>query len=490
MVRLQFTKTCSFILFNSHAFSYNGRKLIYLSVLYRSVEPGNPKQMNEEIKMDSEQSNMSKWWKQKHLKDKMILIAFAAACLLIVIHFNVVASVIGVLGRAIRPVIYGLFVAFILNLPTNFFERIILKRWRTARGFKVRRVISFLIALTIMIGVITIILFLIIPQVAESIQVFIQVFPEFYDSVIERIEALTESNPEIFEQIQEMLPDVNTILNQLSANLSEWTSNAFNIVSGVIESTVSAVFAFVFGVYAVLGKHRLKRQGIRLLNWILDKPKRDKLYALTRVTMRTFSNFAFGQLLEAIILGSLCTVGMLIFRFPYATMIGSFVGLMSFIPLIGAFLGGSFGVIMIATQDPFRAVLFVVFLICIQQLEGDLIYPKVVGDKIGLPAIWVLVAVMLGGSLYGIAGILLSVPVFATIYKLLTFKTLESEGKIDHWLHDAHAEVLNEVSGGKITGARIRSEDVEEAIKDSEEADETKLASKNKEDESAEAADK
>lgn len=144
---------------------------------------------------------------------------------------------------------------------------------------------------------------------------------------------------------------------------------------------------------------------------------------------QTFSSFIIGQVTEAVILGTLCTVGMLIFRFPYAPMIGAFIGATALIPIVGAYLGAAVGVIMIMTQDPLKAVLFVVFIVVLQQLEGNLIYPKVVGSSIGLPGIWVLAAVTVGGGLMGISGMLLGVPTAATVYKLLAMNVNERNAR-------------------------------------------------------------
>jgi len=169
----------------------------------------------------------------------------------------------------------------------------------------------------------------------------------------------------------------------------------------------------------LFGKEDLKAKFDKLINTYMKAKKREKLYDVLRVTDETFSGYIVGQCKEAVILGVLCTIGMLIFRFPYSTIIGPVVGLTALIPLFGAYIGAAVGFLLIVMVAPFKALLFIVFIIVLQQIEGNLIYPKVVGGSIGLPGIWVFAAVTVGGGLMGITGVLLGVPIAATVYKLL-----------------------------------------------------------------------
>ena len=193
-----------------------------------------------------------------------------------------------------------------------------------------------------------------------------------------------------------------------------------NLASSIGSGVVRFFIALVFGIYALASKEKLSRQVKQLVYAYLKPRTADRIYHVCNVANETFSNFIVGQCTEAMILGVLCIIGMSIFRFPYAVMVGTLVGATALLPIIGAYLGAIVGAIMVLTQSgPLQMLLFVVFIIVLQQIEGNLIYPKVVGSSVGLPGIWVLAAVTIGGSLNGIFGMLIGVPLAATIYRLL-----------------------------------------------------------------------
>lgn len=190
-------------------------------------------------------------------------------------------------------------------------------------------------------------------------------------------------------------------------------------VSSVFSRVVSGLLALIFAIYFLLGKEQFTGQFKRIINSYLPKKAEKKINYVASVLNDCFHRYIVGQCLEAVILGTLCIIGMLIFRFPYAAMIGTLIGFTALIPVAGAYIGAIVGFIMILTVSPIKAVLFIVFIVVLQQLEGNLIYPKVVGGSLGLPAVWVLAAVTIGGSLMGILGMLLGVPIAAAIYRML-----------------------------------------------------------------------
>ena len=199
-------------------------------------------------------------------------------------------------------------------------------------------------------------------------------------------------------------------------------NGAFGTVSfigTVFGAIVEFILAVTFSIYILFSKEQLKNNLDKLLKAYMRTDKREKLYESLRTANETFSNYFLGQFKEAIILGVLCTVGMLLLRFPYATIIGPVIGLTALIPMVGAYIGAAVGFLLIVIVDPLQAVFFILFIVILQQIEGNLIYPKVVGGSIGLPGIWVFAAVIVGGGLMGIAGVMLGVPIAATIYKLL-----------------------------------------------------------------------
>ncbi len=359
------------------------------------------------------------------------LILLAGIVLLFVMNFSTVRVVLSRISKALYPLLLGAIIAFVLDIPTDFFERKLFEKVQQPVVKKYKHELSFALALIISIGVVVTILNLIVPQVVESMTVFIGKLPEAYELILKGMERVLKEYPEIQTRIAQSVPSDESIPKELTAAFTNWAGGAANFLGATLSNIFSLVFAFIFSIYIVLGKKDLKNQMDRLLNWLINPTRKNKLYRILRVVNDTFSDFFVGQLIEAVILGVLCTVGLYIFRFPYALMIGSFIGLTALIPIVGAYLGGAFGLIMIGSENPVQGGLFVIFLIVLQQLEGSLIYPKVVGDKIGLPGIWVMAAVVVGGSLFGISGTLLGVPLVATIYKFLVKKTLQEEEKVN-----------------------------------------------------------
>ena len=207
--------------------------------------------------------------------------------------------------------------------------------------------------------------------------------------------------------------------NYLTSGMGSIFSSAVSIVSNVGGLVMQVVIAFIFALYLLAGKEHLAGQCRSLAEVYLSPKTYRRLMYVFSTANETFSKFFIGQLTEAIIIGVLCTLGMLLFRFPYATMVGILVGATALLPVVGAYLGAGVGAFMILTVNPLQAIAFLIFIAILQQLEGNLIYPRVVGSSIGLPGIWVLAAVTVGGGLGGIFGMLLAVPVTATVYKLI-----------------------------------------------------------------------
>ena len=201
--------------------------------------------------------------------------------------------------------------------------------------------------------------------------------------------------------------------------MSDVSGGVLGIAGSAVSSVFNLVISLVFALYLLATRDTLLRQADRLFTVYMPEDKRQKLYSVLKTANETFSKFFAGQAIEAVVLGVLCTVGMLIFRLPYAIMIGTLVGITSLIPLIGAYIGGTVGFIIIFPESIYLAIGFVIFLVILQQLEGNIIYPRVVGHSVGLPGIWVFASVIVGGGLFGITGILFGVPVAATIYKLI-----------------------------------------------------------------------
>lgn len=327
--------------------------------------------------------------------------------------------------NAAAPLIMGGAIAYFVNIIMSFFERHYVKKCRFQVIMKQKRLICMILAFLSLIGIIFLIFNLVLPELINCIKELVQEGP----AAIESIYAALKDNTDL-AQYADIL-DRNVTLNQaaLEEKLSQAVGMLINGVGGVVNSVflavtsvvsaiVTLVVGLIFSIYLLLGKERFGRQIKLVICTYLPKGHKKLFYVLDTVN-RSFHSFIVGQCTEAVILGSLCMVGMWILRFPYAVMIGVLIGFTALIPIAGAYIGAGVGAFMIFTVSPLKAVLFLVFIVVLQQLEGNLIYPRVVGNSIGLPGIWVLAAITIGGGILGIGGMLLAVPLTAAAYQLL-----------------------------------------------------------------------
>lgn len=348
-------------------------------------------------------------------------------------HIDVVLDVIDMVLGFLAPFILGFAIAFVLNVIMIRFEKGIFMLVKKPAKFI--RPLSIMLSIVAVIVVLLFVGFLVIPEVVKTISVSMKEVPLFF----EQMQDWVLDNKDIFPQLSNWFSDVQIDWDSLSKSIFQVAKVGF---TGVLDSTVSAISSFVTGIfnfivafvfagYILMNKETLKKQTQMLLQAYIQNDRVDKILYIGRKSREIFSNFVVGQCLEAIILGALCALGMAILQLPYALMIGSLVGVTALVPILGAFIGGGVGVFMIMMHDPMQAIIFLVFLLVLQQLEGDFIYPRVVGSSVGLPAIWVLLAVTIGGAIFGILGMLLSVPVLSILYVLLkedTYKRLKKKG--------------------------------------------------------------
>ena len=371
---------------------------------------------------------------EKRKKIGKWIIGIVAVCIVIFLglqNIDAVANATSWCMGLISPLILGFAFALILNVPMSFFESHLWAKTKKKGLQKLRRPIAFIISLVVIIGILVGVVWLVIPELIEALKVIVQ-------SVINYINQLSAmSEAELAE-----LPFGNALLSvdwdKLLDGLQSWLKNqGGNIVNtavGTVGSLVGGIFdffiSFVFAIYILFSKDTLKKQASRLiLVWL---PKNFGEWSIHAVSVlgKNFKNFVSGQSLEAVILGVLCMLGMLIFGFPYAPMVGALVGVTALIPVVGGFIGAGVGAFMILTVDPLKAVLFLVFIIVLQQIEGNLIYPRVMGSRVNLPGMWILAAVTVGGGIAGPVGMLLAVPLASTIYVLVREATQNRENKL------------------------------------------------------------
>lgn len=336
-------------------------------------------------------------------------------------YWDTAASLMANLLRASTPIFVGLIIAYILNILMSFYERHYFpKHLKSKVVLKSRRVVCLLAALITLCGIISIIIWLVIPELISCIKLLVADIPPAIEKLLAN------------EHIRNLLPE--DILHELysidwkskiadnakalTSGIGDAAGTIFSAVSSVGSGIVTAAIGLVFSIYLLLGKDKLQNQCKRILNAFLPDKLNNKIYHIANVLNESFHKYIVGQCTEAVILGSLCIIGMLIFRLPYAVMIGTLIGFTALIPVAGAYIGAIIGAVMIFTVSPMKALFFLIFLVILQQIEGNLIYPKVVGKSIGLPAIFVLSAVTIGGRLMGIGGMLIGVPIASALYTL------------------------------------------------------------------------
>ena len=362
------------------------------------------------------------------------LIGIIAVCILIYLgvqNLNVVADGVSWAVSLTWPLLLGFLFALILNVPLRFFESHIWKQTDNPLQKKLRRPVSFLISLLVILAVIVGVVWLVIPELINAIRIISQ-------SILGLIHELSAMDPEKLAELPfgKALLNINWegLLNSLQTWLKNQSGTIVNTAFGTIGSIIGGVFnffiAFIFAIYVLFGKEKLKKQAARLIHVWLPKSFGSWLIHAASVANRNFQNFVSGQTLEAGILGTLCMIGMLILRLPYAPMVGALVGVTALIPVVGSWIGAIVGAFMIFTVSPIKALVFLIFLLILQQIEGNIIYPRVMGSRVNLPGMWILVAVTLAGGIAGPLGILLAVPISSTIYVLIREATEKREQKI------------------------------------------------------------
>lgn len=350
-------------------------------------------------------------------------IGVVSACLIIFLavqNINVVARSIAWLFDLVFPMVLGAAFALILNVPMRPIERNLFSNSKSKKLGKLRRPLAILLSLIIIFGLFAGIIILVVPAFTDAVVVFGKSIIQLLDIVKDLEKSNFHNNLPWGIDLSKIDADsvVNNVIEWIKGSAPNVMGSTFSIIGTVGSSIVNFIIGLVFSIYILFNKEKLSSQIKRLLRaWIPEKAGSVVLHVAS-VFCGTFRRFIAGQTVEAVILGSLCALGMLALRLPYAPMIGALVGVTALIPIVGAFIGTIVGGFMILTVSPIKALIFVIFLLVLQQIEGNLIYPRVVGSSIGLPAMWVLAAVTIGGSLGGPVGMLLGVPIASAIYIL------------------------------------------------------------------------
>lgn len=363
---------------------------------------------------------------KKVLRNGMILLVFAAVLVLVLMRFDQVWGAVLTVVGTVAPVFYGIVLAYILNVFVHFFEDVAFKPLRNVKSKlwkRVRRPLAVALAYLLVALVLVSIIAFIIPGLIESMGVLAdtvqQTVPGYVTSAMDWLNEFAQENDLTF--IQDFLRNFNwsNVLSSASAVLRDFLSSLVGVTINVASGVFAAVMGFIFSVYMLMGKEKLLRGVKSTLLAFLPRPTAQKIGQIATLTNRMFFNFIRGQLLECVILGSLCYVGMSILQLDYALLISSVVTLGALIPILGAYIGAAVGVLILLLVHPIDALIFLIFLLILQQVEGNMIYPRVVGSSIGLPPLWTLFAVVFWGGVLGIPGILFGTPATAVIYQLL-----------------------------------------------------------------------
>ena len=358
--------------------------------------------------------------------DKYIMkyIGLVTLIVLGVWNWNSLMGLVGSIYKTLGPIINGAIFAYILNLLMVRYEGLLTKVQGQVPGVKsLKRPVSMFLSLLTFVLAVIMILVLVLPQLSTAISRFIEVIP----GVSTWLQRAIEEYDAYFPQLQTLMSQLNinwgsliqqsmTVLNTLSSNFLNIT---FNTITGVASNTINSILSLMVALYILGSKERLLLQSKRVIMAYLKPGHAQTLLDIIRLMNESFTNFFVGMTLEGIILGSLVTVAASIFNLPYAGMLGVIAGVMALIPIIGGYISAAVGTLMLLAVSPSQALFYLVMVIIIMQLEGNLIYPRVVGGSIGLPGLWVLVAFTVGGGLMGISGMILGIPLAATLYKLL-----------------------------------------------------------------------
>lgn len=364
-------------------------------------------------------------WSREQRKHFYRLTAFAALLLWVVLNMGQVAAAAGSVFSVLSPLILGLALAFMLNIPMNWLETIVLPKfsfWKNL-GFSRRRAMGFVSTILLLALTGFIIGQLLVPAFGQTARDLSMKMPGYWERFRQEVlpVLLAPEQLQLLEGIVGMpLEELEQqVLSFFQGNALEWLKSGFSFASSFFSGLLTFFLGLIFSIYILLQKETLTRQSTRLIRALLPEKVSAVILKVAVRSSEAFSHFLSGQLLEAAILGTIFVVVLLVLGFPYPLMIGVMVGITALVPIVGAFAGCVLAMLLILVVEPSRTLWFLLVFLIIQQVEGNLIYPHVVGKAAGLPSIWILAAVTIGGGLMGILGILLFIPLFSVAYSLL-----------------------------------------------------------------------
>lgn len=359
--------------------------------------------------------------KFKTRKDILFIISYVAIIIFALVNFDKIITAFNYVLNILSPFIVGVLLAFVLNVLIKFIETKIFGKIKKGKVWKkIKRPISITVSLILVGLIIYFVMNLLVPQLRNSVSLFTDTLPEYKEDIINILEKFDVEETTVAKVGEYLDNFTKVITDYIKGNSKDVLSITTEVATSIISIVSKGIISIVFAIYIIAQKETLKRQVDKLMNAYLKPKVSNKIRDIAVMSNKTFSNFVTGQCLEAIIFGLLCFFGMLILRLPYASTISVVLGFTALIPVFGAIIGTVLGAFLILMVSPVKAIIFVVFVIVLQQLEGNLIYPKIVGKSIGLPGMWVLFSVTIGASIAGIWGMLIATPLFSVLYSIFS----------------------------------------------------------------------
>ena len=359
--------------------------------------------------------------KKSETKTLLKIAAIGFTLYLCIHYWPSVAVILKTAFASVLPLLIGAAVSYPLDILTSFFERHLFSKSQNKLIVKARRGFSVALSIVTLVSIIALIFALVVPQLTKCFKMLIDEIPGALNFVVAQLDRFEFVPDDIIGFLKNIdwQSKISGIISTVTSGVGSVMSVVVSTVSTVVSGVTTTVLAIIFAVYVLLSKDKLLSQLKTLIKHYLPEKAAEKIYYVSSVANDSFHKFIVAQCTEAVILGALCTLGMFILRLPYAAMIGAVTVVTAFIPVVGALFGGAIGAFLIFMESPVKALIFIIFIVLLQQIEGDLIYPRVVGNSMGLPSIWVLAAVTVGAGMFGIIGMLLSVPAASTIYRLI-----------------------------------------------------------------------
>ena len=360
---------------------------------------------------------------------KTLLVVFAAILFYTILqNTSVVSGWLTYVGQVMSPIFIGIVLAFVINLPLNFFEKRVfgaLNRKEYKWWNKMRRAVCLVLSVILLLGILTLVVCLILPEIKNTTVSMANTLPEKAKNLVsDAIVWVEKLNLPIEIDKNAILSgiDWNAISKDILSRVADTGSGVINttisLTSGIVGAVFNIVIGFALSLYILASKENLLKQAKRLCGAVLPERKCRRIFSVLHMSADIFTKFITGQLTEAVIIGVLCYIGMLIFRMEYALMISAVISVTALVPVFGAFIGTAIGAVMLFFDSPVKAGIFILYIVIVQQIDNNFIYPRVVGNSVGLPGIFVLCSVTIGGALFGPVGMLLSVPLCAVIYCL------------------------------------------------------------------------